>query len=119
MADRIFHKRFVDKNGVSVYLCNKIMKSHRVTDDIDKVNCNKCLKILGIGWYEMNVLDRAILSILFAAVILRPIDANWIYCLLTLVIFFVWEGMIQLMYKVYGKNIVEGWYEKWYRYIGG
>lgn len=56
----------------------------------------------------MNVLDRAILSILFAAAILRPIDANWIYCLLVLVIFLVWEGMIQLMYKVYGKNIVEG-----------
>ena len=46
MSDRIFHKRFIDKNGVSVYLCNKMMKSHRVIDNDSKVNCKRCKKLL-------------------------------------------------------------------------
>jgi len=55
----------------------------------------------------MNVLDRVILSILFAGAILRPIEPHWSYVVLVLVIFLVWQGIVELCYRVYGKNIVE------------
>ena len=58
----------------------------------------------------MNMIDRTILSILFAAVIIRPTDMEtygWIYCILVLVIFFIWEGMIQLCYRFYGKKVLD------------
>jgi len=55
----------------------------------------------------MNILDRAILSILFAGAILRPIEPHWNYAVMVIVIFLIWQGIVELCYKTYGKNIVE------------